>query len=166
MFTDVIEHNQLAKFYLLQNTHCHLQFQNNKGRAQKDRAVQGEATLRLLSWPKRVPRKKSEHLWRSGPFKALAKPGHLSWKPHTLHLWTERGSDVCQGLHTARWGPKALQTRKPLVQWQTCLAVSWRIYPLLRKINPQGTCGKDTILWAERTAELRWLRALMGPHPI
>lgn len=59
MFTDFIEHNQLAKFYLLQNIHCHLWFQNNKGGAQKDRAVQGEATLGSLSWPKHVSLKKS-----------------------------------------------------------------------------------------------------------
>lgn len=52
MFTDFTEHDQLAKFYLLQNIHCHLQLQNNKGGAQKDRAVPGGATSGILGGPR------------------------------------------------------------------------------------------------------------------
>lgn len=84
MFTDFTEHNQLAKFYLLHNTHRHLQFQNNGRRAQKDRAVRGEATRRFSAGPNGFLRRNPEHLWRSEPFKALVQ----TWSPELEATYT------------------------------------------------------------------------------
>lgn len=140
--------------FLLQNTHCHLQFQNNKERAQKDIELGKGKPLRLFSWPKRFLGRNPEHLWRSGPFKALVQ----TWSPDleaTYPSPMKRKRLWClPGLAHSPLRPESLANQETACAITNLFGCFQEHLPLVEKINPQGTSGKDTVLWTERTAQL------------